>query len=59
MKNNDGSSSHQSIGLNDDDEPSGGADGQGTVPKRNRHVMAKKWEEESPARDDNRIKING
>ena len=45
-KNNYGSSSHQPIRLDDDNKPSEGADGQGTVPKRTRHVMGNKWDKE-------------
>ena len=42
MKNNDDSNSHQSIGLDDNDVPSGGAAGDGTVTKRKCGVMGKK-----------------
>lgn len=51
MKSNNDRSSHQSIGLDDDDEPSGGVDGRGTEPKRNRHLKGRKWENDRVARD--------
>ena len=44
MKKNDGSSSQQSIGLDDEDVEGGGEEGQATVPKRDHQVMGNKWE---------------
>ena len=51
MKKNDGSSSNQSIGLDDETEKNGGAGIRATVPKKNQHVMENKWEKDMIARD--------
>ena len=43
-KRNDGSSSHQSIGLDDEEDDIVVESGRATVPKDNRQVMRNKWE---------------
>ena len=58
MKKNDGSSSAQSIGLDEEDEGNGGANMQPTVPKRNRRVIGNKWEKERVAREGAANKIS-
>ncbi|KAE8796715.1 hypothetical protein D1007_28365 [Hordeum vulgare] len=43
-KRNDGSRSHQSIGLDDEDDYIVITNGKATVPKDNRQIMGNKWE---------------
>ena len=50
-KRNDGSSSHQSIGLDDEEDDAFMMNGKATVPKDNRQVMGNKWEKARAARD--------
>lgn len=56
MKNDDGTSYYQSIGL-DDDEPSGG-DKHGTELERNIHLTRRKWEKDRVAHDDAASKMS-
>ena len=50
-KRNDGSSSNQSIGLDDEEDDVVVTNGKATVPKDNRQVMGNKWEKARAARD--------
>jgi hypothetical protein len=50
-KRNDGSSSHQSIGLDDEEDDVVVTNGRATVPKDNRQVMGNKWEKARASRD--------
>ena len=52
IKLNNGSSSQQSIGLDDEDEEGGGEEGQVTVPNMNNQVNGNKWEKGRSTRDD-------
>ena len=49
-KRNGGSSSHQSIGLDDEEEEVVGENGRATVPMNNRQAMGNKWEKWRAAR---------
>jgi hypothetical protein len=48
---NDGSSSNQSIGLDDEEDDVVVEHGKATVPKDSRQVMGNKWEKARAARD--------
>ncbi|KAE8779281.1 putative oxidoreductase [Hordeum vulgare] len=50
-KRNDGSSSHQSIGLDDDDDDVVATKGKAIVPQDNRLLMGTKWEKARISRD--------
>ena len=50
-KRNGGSSSNQSIGLDDEEDDVVVTNGKATVPKDNRQVMGNKWEKARAARD--------
>ena len=50
-KRNDGSSSHQSIGLDDEEDDIVIENGRATVPKDNQHMMGSKWAKERASRD--------
>ena len=50
-KRNDGSSSNQSIGLDNEEDDVVVENGKATVPKDNRQVMGNKWEKARAARD--------
>ena len=50
MKNNDGTSYYQSIGLDDNDEPSGG-DKHGTKLERNKQLTGRNWKNDRVMHD--------
>ena len=56
-KRNDGSSSHQSIGLDDEEEDVVVENGRATMPKDNRQVMEKKWEKARASCDAARLRL--
>ena len=57
-KGNDGSSSHQSIGLGDEEDNVVVTNGRAIVPKDNRQVMGNKWEKARASRDAAATKIS-
>lgn len=57
-KRNDGSNSHQSIGLDDEDGDVVVTNGRATVPKDSRQVMGNKWEKARVSRDDAATKMS-
>ena len=57
-KRNDGLSSNQSIGLDDEEDDVVVTNEKATVPKDNRQVMGNKWEKARAARDAAATKIS-
>ena len=57
-KRNDGSSSNQSIGLDDEEDNFVVMNGKAIVPKDNHQVMGNKWEKACASRDDAATKMS-
>ena len=55
---NDGSSSHQSIGLGEEEKDVVVDTGRATMPKDNRQVMGNKWEKARASRDTAATKVS-